>query len=65
MCVFKHFNLFVSFVGNFIKKTGKVIFAFFPKFSETLTLNLTTPNSFVEKIPLMKIDLKFDFTIKK
>ena len=65
MCVFKHFNLFVSFVGNFIKKNGKVIFAFFPKFSETLTQNLITPNSFFEKMSLKKIVLKFDFPIKK
>ena len=60
MCVFKHFNLVVSFVRNFIKKTGKVIFAFFPKYSETLTQNLTTSDSFFEKMPMLKIFLKFD-----
>ena len=65
MCIFEHFNLFASFVGNFIQKTGNVIFAFVPKFSETLTQNLTTPNSFFEKMPLMKILLKLKFSNKK
>ena len=41
------------------------MFAFFPKFSENLTQNLTTSNSFLEKMSLMKIVLKFDFPIKK
>ena len=65
MCVFKYSNLFVSFVGNFIRKSGKNISEFFPKFSKTLIQNLTTTNSFFEKMSLMKIVLKFDFPVTK
>ena len=61
MCVFKHINLFVSLIGNFIKKTGKVIFVFFSKFSEALPQNLTTPNSFFEKNAIDENRLKIRF----